>query len=482
MKNFKSRLPDVTFYSRESEAACGPRGSVVGFSGSVSEKMLSGLQYPGCPEARLQSLREKLPCREVQAGTLLAIMGEPEQYCYPSIFIYGHRATGKSHVILTLLKELELPHAAVSCVECVSAGLLFEQTLLALFGADSAALLPRLPSLSDFVRVYRQICAQQPAKQTRYIVLERAELLRDMEANLLPGLLRLQELVDDNVAVILLSEIVWDKFRPNIGCFEPLLLHFPDYTKAELLQILSLDSNPSYTPELYSSYINILLGVFYSVCRDLRELRHLAALNFSKFCEPLEKGEAKEGNTHKLWRNIEPHLKRAMQTVYLREVSSVQWGQQQMDEKEATALRGLSALAHVELPYYSKFLLIAAYLASYNPARTDRRFFLKHHGKMKKTSFLKKHEKTSNHLLGPKPFPLDRLLAIFYSVVDSRVAPTASVFSQISSLVTLQLLTQVGHDDQLDTPKYKCAVSLDFILAISRTVNFDIVMYLYDFI
>lgn len=29
----------------------------------------------------------------------------------------------------------------------------------------------------------------------------------------------------------------------------------------------------------------------------------------------------KETDTHKLWRNIEPHLKKAMQTVYLREVS-----------------------------------------------------------------------------------------------------------------------------------------------------------------
>lgn len=38
---------------------------------------------------------------------------------------------------------------------------------------------------------------------------------------------------------------------------------------------------------------------------------------------------------------------------------------------------GLSAHTHVELPFYSKFLLIAAYLASYNPARTDKRFFLK---------------------------------------------------------------------------------------------------------
>ncbi len=80
---------------------------------------------------------------------------------------------------------------------------------------------------------------------------------------------------------------------------------------------------------------------------------------------------------------------------------------------------------------------------------------LQGHGKIRKTNFLKKHEKvrrcllcitilrfinviyllfllqTSNHLLGPKPFPLDRLLAIFYSVVDSRVAPTASIFSQV---------------------------------------------------
>lgn len=42
---------------------------------------------------------------------------------------------------------------------------------------------------------------------------------------------------------------------------------------------------------------------------------------------------------------------------------------------------------------------------------------------------------------------------------------------QIMSLVSLQLLTQIGHDDQLDAPKYKCAVSMDFILAISRYVR-----------
>ncbi|MPD06133.1 Origin recognition complex subunit 5 [Portunus trituberculatus] len=42
-------------------------------------------------------------------------------------------------------------------------------------------------------------------------------------------------------------------------------------------------------------------------------------------------------------------------------------------------------LLQVELPLYSRYLLIAAHLASYNPARTDRRFFMKQHGKQRKT-------------------------------------------------------------------------------------------------
>lgn len=39
--------------------------------------------------------------------------------------------------------------------------------------------------------------------------------------------------------------------------------------------------------------------------------------NDSAFCL----SSVKETETHKLWKNIEPHLKKAMQTVYLREVS-----------------------------------------------------------------------------------------------------------------------------------------------------------------
>jgi hypothetical protein len=38
----------------------------------------------------------------------------------------------------------------------------------------------------------------------------------------------------------------------------------------------------------------------------------------------------------------------------------------------------------LELPYYAIFLLIAAFLASHNAAKEDKRLFMKYHGKQRK--------------------------------------------------------------------------------------------------
>jgi len=42
-----------------------------------------------------------------------------------------------------------------------------------------------------------------------------------------------------------------------------------------------------------------------------------------------------------------------------------------------TCVLGASDRAYVELPVYSKYLVIAAYIASYNPVKSDKRFFSK---------------------------------------------------------------------------------------------------------
>ncbi|NXU87367.1 ORC5 protein, partial [Xiphorhynchus elegans] len=260
-----------------------------------------------------------------------------QQFSFPSIFIYGHTSSGKTYVMQTLLNTLQLPHVFVNCVEYFTSRLLLEEILIQLQSSSSETeQTSHVPcdTVNDFVRLFKQAVVSRGLQdQTLYLVsnfilmssfvpvLDRAEQLREMEANILPAFLRLQELTDSNVTVVLLSEIVWELFRPNVGCFDPLTLYFPDYSIGHLQKILSRNHPPEYTADFYAAYINILLGVFYMVCRDLKELRHLAALNFSKYCEPVVRGEANERDTRKLWKNIEPHLKKAMQTVYLREIS-----------------------------------------------------------------------------------------------------------------------------------------------------------------
>ncbi|XP_071817160.1 origin recognition complex subunit 5-like [Apostichopus japonicus] len=432
-----------------------------------------------------ENWKNEILCRDKQLSILLSLMGKNSQATPPAIFIYGHSSTGKTFLSRKIIEAKGAPQAFVNCIECQSQRLLYEDILGQLSGMlpcvqNDYARYARCETANDFVRLLKNLIANEKwEKETVYIVLDNAERLRNMEGHILPVFLRLSELCDCNVCVILLTQIIWEKFNATSGYLDPVKINFPDYSKNELLQIMTLDAPKEYSVAFYSSYVNLLLSIFHMACRDLSELRHLALINFPKYIEPIEKGDATEGDAHKLWRNIEPHLKKALQTVFLREVSSSQWEQYQLSDT-STLPPLLSARAHVELPFYSKFLLIAAYLASYNPAKSDRRFFAKSHGKIQQTKRMKKAE-TSSQLTGPKAFQLERLMAIFYSIVDVRVAPTAHIFSQISTLVTLQLLSQIGSGDQLDAPKYRCCVSLDFIRSVSRTVNFEVMKYLYEF-
>lgn len=232
--------------------------------------------------------------------------------------------------------------------------------------------------------------------------------------------------------------------------------------------------------------------MFYISNRTLPFLLWIARYHLPSYRAPVDRRETDPDNARALIRNIEKRLKESKTEVHIRETTSKQL---EAAEREAISGSSLSTATsasstsvsnrrlHVELPFHSKFLLIAAYLASYNPVKSDKRFFMKHHGKQRKTLASTRKERTSSQLTGPKAFPLDRMMAIFYSVVDESVRPSANIASQISSLVSLQFLTAVGGaDDGLDVPKYKCVVGLDFVTQISKQVQFEIHRYLYDFV
>ena len=59
---------------------------------------------------------------------------------------------------------------------------------------------------------------------------------------------------------------------------------------AALLEILALDK-PADEDDVgfYLSFVDLLYSVFHGPCRDLNELRHVAALLFPKYREPVLK-------------------------------------------------------------------------------------------------------------------------------------------------------------------------------------------------
>ena len=93
----------------------------------------------------------------------------------------------------------------------------------------------------------------------------------------------------------------------------------------------------------------------------------------------------------------------------------------------------------IDLPFFSKHLLIASYLASFNPPKTDKRYFLKNAGKVKKKRSFRGPE-VKQRLIGPLQFSMDRLIAIFESITETEDR-SISIFSQLRTLVRLKLIT-----------------------------------------
>lgn len=436
-------------------------------------------------------LFKSFPGRETQITKLCNYVGHKTEPFPDSIYIYGGSSTGKTSVIKAILESFQINHAFINLIECYTPKILFESILnqLSGFTIDPTKGQPftKCDNMMDFIACLQR-CSRDACLNGSIVVLDKSEQLRQMDYNLLPGFLRLRELSGIEITVILVSEIVFEKYYARGNVVQPLKVYFPQYTKDELLNILMLDyistkasicKNFKQTFEFdemfFKSYINLFLSVFHRACRDLQELRHMASVNFAEYCYPIINRELKVTDSLALWRRIAPILKSSLEVLYLRV---------QVDSERKTSSKKNLAQS-LELPFYAKYLLIAAYLASYNPTKEDKKLFMKYQGKKTKSlREVKAKSKVSEKLntqLGPKAFSLDRLLAIFYAILEDKVGFNNNLLVQVSSLVELQLLTALSDNFALDGQKYKCVVSFDFIQTISRMVGFNIRKYLCDF-
>lgn len=145
-------------------------------------------------------------------------------------------------------------------------------------------------------------------------------------------------------------------------------------------------------------------------------------------------------------------------------------------------LRALYIAQVRRLRVEEKYLLIAAYLAANNPTKFDLKLFGNvgrgaRVRKQNQKTIIKTHNKGLRMI--PKIFPLDRLMAIFYYIVNCSPIPSLyTVQTSIHNLTEQQLLYRVTNMAKLDMPKFRCHLPIDFISLISRDVTFDITKYL----
>ncbi|KAI5715779.1 hypothetical protein M8J77_022280 [Diaphorina citri] len=424
-----------------------------------------------------ESLKSKFPCRDKQIDLLCNFLKQnvPCKYQYPCVLVHGNQSTGKLSLVKTyLLLSKNTKYVIANCTTLYTHKLLVEHILNTLYGykRSDQTHLERCDNIATLVLDLRKIARRNP-DQHIIIVLKNCEKLDRLS---LCSLLRLQEYTKcTNITLVLITSVSpcnlhTDQVIPKI--------HFNQYSKDQLTQILSLEKPDGHPVDFFENFLNACVGTLYNVCRDLRELKNLISNVFPKYVEPIQSGDLLHSDVVALWRHIAPYLKATINNAYLGFVLK-----ESTDTSTATpTLTTTQALRMklLDLPYYTKYFLIASYLASFISPKHDRRLFVKRaHSRSKKRNIVNvRSERVENELMGAKSFSLDRLLAIFYAIIqDGEVNLTANLLAQISSLVELKLLTVLS-DGNLDKPNYKCSVDKETIYAISKTLDFNIKKYL----
>lgn len=151
---------------------------------------------------------------------------------------------------------------------------------------------------------------------------------------------------------------------------------------------------------------------------------------------------------------------------------------------------------HYDLSFKTKYLLIAAFLASYNEAKYDRQFFSK--GNQYNSSIIRQRKKRMVNIESGNgqlrramnaaiPFKLERLLAILNSIWTSNVEDSTTIIddvelmTEIATLVSLKALVKFKGGDTIGgQTKWKCNVHWNVIKKFADDVGFEIENHLQE--
>ncbi|KAF8445423.1 origin recognition complex subunit 5 C-terminus-domain-containing protein [Terfezia claveryi] len=478
-------------------------------------------------EALIISIDSRYPCRTLQLRQLSALL-DPDLPSPPSIILYGLEATGKSLLTKALLDGSETTYSWVACHECITARHLTERIA---------------SQVKDAVREKEDVQLEKDVldsgnpgqggdgdggdidvEKKHVLVLDRIDRQREATPISLAGLARLGEIIPCLTTIFILSapspRLLSTSSIPHI--------HFPPYTKDELIHILSLtplrlnippSRPPSRSPPpdtlaandqadlvedlfVYTRFLGTIWeSLAKSTSRNILQFKSIADKMWDEFVEPIRSGEYGTRNFSQLYVRqrdmfrVERHIldevvpSNTTTTTTTNTTTSSSGTTAATTTSSAAAViisQDMMAKATHDLPYYSKLLLLASYLASYNPSRLDVQFFTKASDKRKRrrgggaigAGGGRKNQvrKIQRRLLGPQPFLLERMLAIFHAIVPDPVASSVDLQTQIATLTSLRLLVRASASgDPLEAGgKWRVNVGWEYIRGLARSVKFEV--------
>lgn len=464
-----------------------------------------------------QRIQAALPCRGAQLELLDAFLSK-DATCNPrGVLVHGTASTGKTALVRRFLEESGARFSWVDCDQCVTIRIMLQRALRAikrdthdLLGITPLPAPAPAPGASvfdvvteNFTAFYSALDEFQQATGTtdspHFLVLDRLDQMPDNPVDIVTCLARLPEIstVRNLVPIFIISTL---EPRAFITTHIPHI-RFPSYTNDETFKILtetetsralcklpasvlSKDNADQQQTRFWNHYCQILISTLSSYAgSDLRLIKETAQRLWPTYIDPVVKGTLEITNLVALYRHNEQLF--TSETAVLDKLIAVD---------PSAAPSKAEALAN-ELPLQSKYIICAAYLASYNPERFDIRFFsrAKDVRAKRRDTGRRKALKVNPRLLAAPAFDLERMLAILHAIApttsseiftddpDKAFPSNIDVGVQIATLTTLKLIVRTSSTDPLDSrTRWKINASWVLVKKLADDIGLDIHAFLME--
>ncbi|ETV96354.1 hypothetical protein H310_10513 [Aphanomyces invadans] len=355
----------------------------------------------------------------------------------PLVVVYGYNSTGKSSLVRLALQTLQCMSsisftALIDCTTIYSRRQLFTDILrqidpMARAQPDElSATLQLQPAVDGYHNLnflgFLQCLSKIASNKSLVVALDNVDhLLARGMTDLLSSLLRLShELhVPVRIGIVLVTRNISARLHKMLAEHTPAYVHLPLYSSGDIADILVLQLRMWRRETPFRAWVHFLHSVFEHDCHDWIDFRHrvldLLPL-FDAHYSPADAEDAVDKAVHKqLVQATQTHVK-------------AQW-HQSIGPRRGVPHDDAALNNDINLPRGSLLLVLASYLASFNPQESDMAFFTTaqrskkkraRHGTAAASSNTTSSSKSSvlTQLFGPKPFPLQRLLAIYHSIHD----------------------------------------------------------------